>query len=94
MLTLNISTGDDPEADTKTDEHTLASTGSNATCQTTQNEVKRPLQASRQAVNTSGKAHICADCGTHISDKVASYSKQKFGRELCMRCQHNARESA
>ena len=27
MLTLNISTGDDPEADTKTDEHTLASTG-------------------------------------------------------------------
>ena len=42
MLTLNISTGDDPEADTKTDEHTLASTGSNATCQTRSNGLPIP----------------------------------------------------
>lgn len=94
MLTLNISTGDDPEADAKTDEHTLASTGSNATCQTTPNEVKRSPHPSRQGANTTGKAHVCADCGARISDKVAAYSKQQFGCELCMRCQHEARESA
>ena len=94
MLTLNISTGDDPEADSKTDEHTLASTGGQTSCATTQNEVKRPPQVGRKAVNTLGKVHVCSDCGARISDKVAAYSKQQFGRELCMRCQHEARESA
>lgn len=94
MLTLNISTGDDPEADSKTDEHTLASTGGQTSCATTQNEVKRPSQVGRKAVNTLGKVHVCSDCGARISDKVAAYSKQQFGRELCMRCQHEARESA
>ena len=94
MLTLNISTGDDPEADSKTDEHTLASTGGQTSCATTQNEVKRPPQVGRKAVNTLGKVHVCSDCGACISDKVAAYSKQQFGRELCMRCQHEARESA
>ena len=94
MLTLNISTGDDPEADSKTDEHTLASTGGQTSCAMTPNEAKRPPHTSRQATNTSGKAHVCADCGARISDKVAAYSKQKFGRELCMRCQHDSRESA
>lgn len=94
MLTLNISTGDDPEADSKTDEHTLASTGGQTSCATTQNEVKRPPQVGRKAVNTLGKVYVCSDCGARISDKVAAYSKQQFGRELCMRCQHEARESA
>jgi ribosomal protein L40E len=94
MLTLNISTGDDPEADSKTDEHTLASTGGQTSCATMQNEVKRPPQVGRKAVNTLGKVHVCSDCGARISDKVAAYSKQQFGRELCMRCQHEARESA
>lgn len=94
MLTLNISTGDDPEADSKTDEHTLASTGGQTSCATTQNEVKRPPQVGRKAVNTLGKVHVCSDCGARISDKVAAYSKQQFGRELCMRCQHEAKESA
>lgn len=32
---------------------------------------------------------VCSECGKTISDKVASYSKAKFGRELCYDCQNN-----
>ena len=29
----------------------------------------------------------CNDCGSNISQKVADYSKAKFGRFLCLDCQ-------
>lgn len=29
----------------------------------------------------------CEDCGTDITDTVAKYSKENFGRHLCMKCQ-------
>lgn len=32
-------------------------------------------------------ALACHDCGSNISQKVADYSKSKFGRELCITCQ-------
>lgn len=32
---------------------------------------------------------VCSECGKTISDKVASYSKAKFGKELCYDCQNN-----
>jgi len=32
----------------------------------------------------------CADCGTAITQKVASYSEGKYGRRLCMNCQKKA----
>ena len=34
----------------------------------------------------SGKP-VCSKCGAEISDKVANYSKEKFGKYLCMKCQ-------
>ena len=97
MLTLAISTGDDPEADPNTDQNTLGSTGVKARVQIMQNNTTRSPEVSNKAGNTAGRTahtHICADCGIRISDKVAAYSKQQFGRELCMRCQHEARIDA
>lgn len=97
MLTLAISTGDDPEADPNTDQNTLGSTGGKARVQIMQNNTTRAPEVSNKAGNTAGRTihtHICADCGIRISDKVAAYSKQQFGRELCMRCQHEARIDA
>ena len=64
LLSLAIATGDDPEADTATDESTATT-------------VKNP------AKNTL----ICHDCGAEISQKVADYSKSKFGKFLCFNCQ-------
>lgn len=34
----------------------------------------------------------CSSCGTAINQNVASYSKQKFGRVLCMNCQKEERK--
>ncbi|WP_077369686.1 ERF family protein [Anaerosalibacter sp. Marseille-P3206] len=37
---------------------------------------------------TDGEVKLyCSSCGTVINQNVASYSKQKFGRVLCMNCQ-------
>ena len=61
-----IATGDDPEADTRTD------------------EVMQPNN-----FTTPRSALICDDCGKTISQKVADFSHNKFGRPLCMDCQHS-----
>ena len=36
----------------------------------------------------------CADCGATISDKVRDYSQKQYGRPLCMRYQHTAKNIA
>lgn len=33
----------------------------------------------------------CVNCGELITEKVASYSKSNFGKELCMKCQKEAK---
>ena len=33
--------------------------------------------------------YYCADCGAGVTPKVYEYSKEKFGRPLCMKCQKN-----
>lgn len=46
----------------------------------------------------SGKAEdsgiVCADCGTPITQRVASYAQSKYGRPLCMKCQDKANAGA
>lgn len=32
---------------------------------------------------------VCNSCGCEITDKVAEYSKSKFGKALCFKCQKN-----
>lgn len=67
MLSLCIATGDDPEADSTTDENMES---------VTKPEVK-------PVVNKVG----CESCGAKITDKVKSFSLQRYGKALCMECQ-------
>ncbi|RME52306.1 hypothetical protein D6783_05250 [Candidatus Woesearchaeota archaeon] len=39
-----------------------------------------------------GNEMKCEGCNTEISDKVASYSQQHFGKALCMKCQDIVRQ--
>ena len=67
LASLAIATGDDPEADSRTD------------------DVMHPKPA--QVKNNPANTLLCHDCGSNISQKVADYSKGKFGRFLCLECQ-------
>lgn len=91
MLSFCIATGDDPEADVKTDENNYL-------------EAQSVLIKQKAAVN---KAKVkakpsqidneitCAGCGEVIaSDRVIEYSVAKFGHPLCMNCQKQAAKAA
>ena len=75
MLSFAISTGDDPEADTRTDE---GSAGAPAITS---------VPSRRTGSRKSSVA--CSDCGVMITDKVKSFSEQRYGKSLCMDCQKN-----
>ena len=70
---LAIATDDDPEADTHTDEIMNGNKNS----------------AAKSKTYSKNNSSVCADCGTSISQKVADYSKAKFGKCLCYDCQHS-----
>lgn len=76
-----IATGDDPEADTHTDE--VMSGNRNST----------QYNSTAQKTKTSA-SYSCSDCGAYISQKVADYSKSKFGKCLCMDCQKILKNAA
>ena len=77
MMSLCIATGDDPEADTKTDENSsIGNKGSKVV-----NNVKK-ISAIKKSVT------ICANCGEEISsDRVIQFSMAKYNKPLCMECQ-------
>ena len=82
MASLAIATGDDPEADSKTDEAmTYSPKPSPAT------------KTSNTRTRTTTKL-VCHDCGSSISQKVADYSNSKFGKFLCYDCQHSQKNAA
>ena len=82
LLSLAISTGDDPEADTRTDENSAGAQASAG--------APRQWQKAAPVAGTS----VCADCGAPITPKVQSFSMSKYGRPLCMNCQKGAARSA
>lgn len=82
LLSLAISTGDDPEADTKTDENSFAEPQRN----TSPKPAPSPVPASNSA-QTEEDVAVCSACGREISDKVFSYSMARYKRPLCMECQ-------
>lgn len=69
LLSLAISTGDDPEADSHTDESQVVKFPS-----------VNPTSSNRGSI-------VCSACGVKISPKVADFSNNKFGKQLCMNCQ-------
>ena len=48
------------------------------------------IQSKERNTSTTSKVK-CEKCGTDISEKVANYSKSKFGHILCMDCQKGAK---
>lgn len=91
MLSFCIATGDDPEADSKTDENNYAEPQSGAT--------KRMPAANKAKVKSkpvpAGNEITCSACGEVISsDRVIEYSVAKFGHPLCMNCQKQANKAA
>ena len=72
MMSLCIATGDDPEADTKTDENSsMGNKGSKAV-----NNVKK-ISAIKKSIT------VCANCGEEISsDRVIQFSMAKYNNCL------------
>ena len=88
MLSLCIATGDDPEADGKTDE---------ATCTEIQQNIKSATTKPKAAPKKTASEGIaiCAGCGEEItSEKVVQFSVNRFGQPLCMDCQKKANRAA
>ena len=87
MLSLCIATGDDPEADSKTDEN--SSTGNKGTAKNFTG-INKKIYA-----NASKSSTVCAHCGAVInSDKVVQYSMAKYKEPICMECQRKMIKSS
>ena len=55
---------------------------------------KQPVkkQSNVQPVkDETNETHKCNECGVEIPSGVATYSKTKFGKELCINCQKNVK---
>lgn len=87
MASLAIATGDDPEADSKTDEAMTSKPPVITTSLPAQNKTVTPR-------NRTTTKLVCHDCGSTISQKVADYSQAKFGKFLCYDCQHSQKSVA
>ena len=48
----------------------------------------------RSRVTKSRKAVACYDCGLVITEKEKEYSENKFGKPLCVGCQHTVSDTA
>ena len=79
MLSLAISTNDDPEADRRTDESA--------------NVQEQAFTNTANASNTSN-IPVCSDCGSKITAGIMNVSVNKYRRPLCMRCQKKAQDVA
>lgn len=88
LSSLAIATNDDPEADSKTDKAMNFKTP-NSTSDTSHPQNKN----SPARVKPVTKLH-CHDCGAAISQKVADYSQNKFGKFLCYDCQRSQQSVA
>ncbi|CAB1262838.1 hypothetical protein ACFHWD_18225 [Clostridium sp. MT-14] len=55
---------------------------------------KNTVNNNENMQNKSSKSELlCENCGNVISEKVANYSAQKFGKMLCMNCQKNVKNA-
>lgn len=77
MMSLCIATGDDPEADTKTDENSFIG-----------NKGSKVVNNAKKISVLKKSVTICANCGEEISsDRVVQFSMAKYNKPLCMECQ-------
>lgn len=77
MMSLCIATGDDPEADSKTDENSVDG-----------NRASKAVNSVKEISTLKKFVAICANCGKEIkSDRVVQFSMAKYNKPLCMDCQ-------
>ena len=93
MLSLAIATGDDPETDEKTDENMNVSKPDvplqgkvEGKADTLPPIPKVRSSGIRKPAMPKG-GYRCYYCGAKITEKVAEFSFQKYGKCLCMECQ-------
>ena len=86
MLSLNIATGDDPEADSRTDKFTGEAKANAAK--------NKSVRKQEQTTAEGMESGTCAQCGTSISARVEAFSVQRYGKPLCMDCQKKQKLSA
>lgn len=79
LLSMAISTGDDPEADTGVDERNYTSPQPNT--------AQKPAPTRKNTVEQHEPAAVCVGCGKEISEKVYKYSMARYRKPLCMSCQ-------
>ena len=72
MMTLNIATGDDPEADFETDRRNAP-------------QAAAPPVSKPHAQDDGDP--VCSDCGAPLTKGVLKVSVSRFNKPLCMRCQ-------
>lgn len=94
LMSLAISTGDDPEADVRTDMNTASKQPIKVAAVKTSVSPVSPTVRVKPRPTSENTVNRCADCGTIISDKVREYSQKQYGRPLCIRCQHYDQRSA
>mgnify|MGYP000003781389 FL=1 len=85
LLSFAISTGDDPENDTLRN-------------YLDQKDYNSPsLRDSNYAsshTSYSGDRYLCENCGSEINRKVKDFSNNKYGKNLCIKCQQLIKRSA
>ena len=79
MLSMAISTGDDPEADSRTDESSYAEPQRTA--------APKPSYGANAVPDDHTGVPVCSACGREISEKVLNYSMARYKRALCLDCQ-------
>ncbi len=79
LLSMAISTGDDPEADFRTDENSFAEPQRTA--------VPKSANSAGSIAADNDDIPVCSVCGREISEKVLSYSLARYKRPLCLDCQ-------
>ena len=85
LLSMAISTGDDPEADASTDENSYTEP---------QHAISKPANAKKSVAEQPEPMAVCAGCGKEISEKVYNYSMARYRRPLCMTCQKAEKPAA
>ena len=90
MLSLSINTGDDPEADVRTDENTSVTSVKKAAPIKSAAKPRAVTISLKQERPVAAAASYCEECGVKLTDKVRAFSEGRYHRMLGMDCQKRA----
>lgn len=91
LMSLAISTGDDPEKETEPDKS--SGTHTNAGAYRYGKSTPATIERKKNMVS-SDKEEVCESCGAMITERVKEFSENRYGRTLCMDCQRKVRGTA